>query len=424
MLVSQLLSTSVLLCTVSTVLAYPGMEMKLAKILSRQDDAAGEGIDEGDSDELLGDLITLQDGQLTRVGLDIKQLLTGGSTPESDDQYINVPALKSAQCKQDTCCVWKYIADDMAKLFRGPSGRCTKWARKAVRLGFHDAAGWSKGTASQGGGADGSLVLNPRELTLAENNGLQDIGQKMKEWYAKWHDKQGFQDITMADLIQMGANVATVVCPLGPRIKSYVGRKDSSVENPLLLPHPSDPADMLIELFENKTIRPHGLVALVGSHTTSQQFFVDTKRAGDPQDSTPGVWDVLFYGQTQGTAPTPKRVFKFDSDVALSKHEKTQQEWQEFAGPGGQKHWNEDYAREYIRLSLLGVNNINTLTECTKVLPPAIRTYKAPDQNNLNTWLNSNSQSALAKSLSDAINEGESILNTIITSLLGRLKSL
>ncbi|KAJ2955374.1 hypothetical protein NQ176_g11403 [Zarea fungicola] len=34
-----------------------------------------------------------------------------------------------------------------------------------------------------------------------------------------------------------------------------------------------------------------------------------------------------------------------------------------------QSRWNEDYAREYVRLSLLGVHNINDLTECTKVLP-------------------------------------------------------
>lgn len=68
---------------------------------------------------------------------------------------------------------------------------------------------------------------------------------------------------------------------------------------------------------------------------------MDPSRAGDPQDGSPGVWDVLFYGQTLGTAPTPKRVFKFQSDIELSKHPKTKTEWQEFAGSGGQDHWNE-----------------------------------------------------------------------------------
>lgn len=36
-----------------------------------------------------------------------------------------------------------------------------------------------------------------------------------------------------------------------------------------------------------------------------------------------------------------------------------------------QSHWNSDYAAAYIRLSLLGVNNINDLMECTATLPDA-----------------------------------------------------
>ncbi|KAI0129148.1 ligninase H2 [Xylariales sp. AK1849] len=412
MLVSTLVTTSVLLSFIPNALGYPGMGQQMADIMAREDG----GADEGDSNELLGDLLTTGDKDLTTVGNNIKELLLGGGNPESDETYPGVPALISAKCGQDTCCVWKYIADDMAKLFRGNSGRCTRWARMAVRLGFHDAGGWSKATASQGGGADGSICLN-NELTLPENNGLQDIGAKMKDWYDYWHNKQGFKSVTMADLIQMGATVATVVCPLGPRVRSFVGRKDSSVQNPRLLPSPFQSADELIQMFDDKTIKPHGLVALLGSHTTSQQFFVNTTRAGDPQDSTPGVWDVLFYGQTQGSAP--KRVFKFPSDVAISQHPKTKTEWQEFAGQGGQQHWNEDYAREYIRLSLLGVNNINNLTECTKVLPPAIKAFSSPDQKNINKWLNSTVQSALTKNIADAMNNGESVINFVINLVLG-----
>lgn len=407
----------------SAVFAYPsmandpGLSIRLAKLMERESD-------EFDSNELIGDLLTLQDSQLTPVAKDIKTVILGDGTGESDVTWTGaVPALKSAQCGQDTCCVWKYIADDMAKLFKGSSGRCTKWARKAIRLGFHDAAGWSKQTAAQGlqGGADGSICLN-NELSLPENNGLQEMGDQMKAWYAKYNTQLGFKTVTMADLIQMGATVATVVCPLGPRIKSYVGRKDSAIQNPQLLPSPFQSADDLISLFEDKTIRPHGLVALLGAHTTSQQFFVDTNRAGDPQDSTPGVWDVLFYGQTQGTAATPKRVFKFQSDVAISQHPKTQDEWQEFAGAGGQQHWNEDYAREYIRLSLLGVNNINNLTECTKVLPAAIKSFTAPDQKNVDKWLNTlGSKSVLGQQIANALNDGQSIVSFIISAVVGIL---
>ncbi|KAF7532144.1 hypothetical protein G7054_g8234 [Neopestalotiopsis clavispora] len=387
----------------SAVLAYPsmandpGLSIRLAKLMERESD-------EFDSNELIGDLLTLQDSQLT-------------PSPK-------ISRLSSwATAQERVMSLGQYIADDMAKLFKGSSGRCTKWARKAIRLGFHDAAGWSKQTAAQGlqGGADGSICLN-NELSLPENNGLQEMGDQMKAWYAKYNTQLGFKTVTMADLIQMGATVATVVCPLGPRIKSYVGRKDSAVQNPQLLPSPFQSADDLISLFEDKTIRPHGLVALLGAHTTSQQFFVDTNRAGDPQDSTPGVWDVLFYGQTQGTAATPKRVFKFQSDVAISQHPKTQDEWQEFAGAGGQQHWNEDYAREYIRLSLLGVNNINNLTECTKVLPAAIKSFTAPDQKNVDKWLNTlGSKSVLGQQIANALNDGQSIVSFIISAVVGIL---
>lgn len=128
------------------------------------------------------------------------------------------------------------------------------------------------------------------------------------------------------------------MCPLGPRIRSFVGRKDNAKAGPTgLLPDVNDSADKLIKLFQAKTIDAHDLVALVGAHTTSQQHFVNTARDGDPQDSTPGVWDVAFYGQTTGNPPP--RVLKFASDVNLSKDSRAKSEWQDFIG--GQAHWNE-----------------------------------------------------------------------------------
>lgn len=337
MLMSTLLTTSVVLSTVPQVFAYPGMNTQISEIKAR----AASSLEDGDSYELIGDLLTLSDSQLTSVGKDIKKVLQGNSDPESSATYSNLPALTSAKCGQDTCCVWKYIANDMATQFKGKSGRCNKWARMAVRLGFHDAGAWSKSTASQGGGADGSMCTT-NEINRSDNNGLQDMVAKVQEWYDYWHNQKGFTSVTYADLIQMSATVATVVCPLGPRIKSYVGRPDSNIPNPEgLLPSPFQSADELIKLFADKTIAPNGLVALVGSHTTSQQAFVNTTRAGDPQDSTPGVWDVLFYSQTLGTASTPQRVFKFASDVALSKHAKTKNEWKSYASKGAQDDWTE-----------------------------------------------------------------------------------
>jgi hypothetical protein len=140
----------------------------------------------------------------------------------------------------------------------------------------------------------------------------------------------------------MGATVATVVCPLGPRIRSFVGRQDSDQLPPEgLLPDVNATVDSLIQLFEDKTIKPHGLAALVGAHTTSQQRFFQPTKAFDPQDSTPGVWDVLFYGQTLNNQ-APQRVVKFTSDITLSTHPRVRDEWQAFTDPKtGQEHWND-----------------------------------------------------------------------------------
>lgn len=385
----------------SPALAYPGMKNTLSEIHAR---AKGGGqADEGlDSNELIGDLKTLDESKLTPVGKQIKQLITGSGAPESDETYprgvVGLPSKGTAACAKDTCCIWKYIADDMVKAFRGKSGRCTDFARAAVRLGFHDAAGWSKSTGDFGG-ADGSIVLAAEETARGENLGLAEIVEQTK----LWHNEYKKYGVAMADLIQWGANVATVVCPLGPRIRSYVGRKDSTVPAPRgLIPPVTGSADFLIELFENKTIKPHGLTALIGAHTTSQQRFVDPSRAGDPQDSTPGVWDVQFYKETLGSAPA--RVFRFASDIVLAKDRRISKQFNAFAGPGGQQAWNSDYAREYIRLSLLGVFNINDLTECTKALPGRVGAYVAPDQAAMDKWLATKTK---VEALAEALRKGD-----------------
>ncbi|KAI1736702.1 peroxidase [Xylaria scruposa] len=404
-----------------SVHAFPGFprEKQLAKIdVLNPADLNNVGSDEGDdSFQLLGDLVTLSPANLTQVGRDITDLLMNFGAPESDVAYVDTPALNSTACAEDTCCVWKHIADEMTDLFRGESGRCTKWARMAVRLGFHDAGAWSKTTAFQGGGADGSICLTD-EYTLPENGGLEDMCLQMLTWYDEWHNQKGF-DISMADLIrphslpfdchcnEMGANVATVVCPLGPRIRSFVGRVDSAVVNRVeLLPSPFSEAVDLIRLFRDKTISPHALVALLGAHTTSQQRLTNATRAGDPQDSTPGVWDVLYYEETYGSVEAPERVFKFPSDVALAKYAVTATEWVSFLGTAGQGHWNTDYARAYIRLSLLGVNNINQLTECTRVLPARTLEYKNPDQENMDEWLKSSRVSLTSEEIADRVELG------------------
>ncbi|KAK4167118.1 putative lip/Mn/Versatile peroxidase [Cladorrhinum sp. PSN259] len=311
---------------ISAARAYPGMNETLIETLKEQDCKG--------SNELIGDLLWLNNSELSPVALLIKSILIYNTDARSNEHYANVPPLHSAACARDTCCVWWYIAEEMERLFRAPDGQCTNAARAAIRLGFHDAAGWSKATGDFGG-ADGSIVLAPDEIGYRVNHGLEEIIQQMKHWYGKW----GHYGVSMADLIQMAANVGTVVCPLGPRIRSFVGRRDSHI--PALdgqLPSPFDPADKLIDLFRAKTIEPVGLAALLGAHSTSKQRFVDDNFFGFPQDSTPGVWDTLFYSQTlNGGAPD---IFRIPSDVILSQHPHLFPAFKAYAGPGGQGRWN------------------------------------------------------------------------------------
>lgn len=315
----------------SLITAHPGMNDDLMLEMRRTANKAKRA----ESKELIGDLLTLADSKLTSIGKDIKAILLDQKEAESSVIDASIPAgsIGSAACKADACCHWKWLAYEMMGKFNGTSGRCSKFARQAVRLGFHDAGVWSK--SSGYGGADGSILLSD-ELSRADNNGLSAIAQQTTTWYNKYNQ----YGMSMADIIQFGATVATVVCPLGPRIRSFVGRKDNSKAGPTgLLPGEKDSADTLIKLFQAKTIDPHDLVALVGAHTTSQQHFVNSARDGDPQDSTPGIWDVNFYPET--TSSAPPRVLKFQSDINLSKDSRTVGEWQEFSGNGGQNHWNE-----------------------------------------------------------------------------------
>jgi hypothetical protein len=100
---------------------------------------------------------------------------------------------------------------------------------------------------------------------------------------------------TLTDLVILLAH-AVVTCPLGPTVKTFVGRVDRSTANPEgLLPNPRDNADNLVRLFQEKGISPGELAALLGAHSTSRQFEFDPPRTGAAFDSTPGIWDVVSF---------------------------------------------------------------------------------------------------------------------------------
>ena len=306
--------------------------IKTSTLLAAAAPIVDEPPEEDDGDHpavLIGDLVN--PGPITPIGQSIANILLGIEDGQSN---ATAPRPDAKACKTDPCCVWYKVAQDLTDMFRGSSGRCNNNARAAIRLGFHDAGTWSKKLAAQGqdyGGADGSFILFD-EITRAENRGLEDIAQKMKR-QAKKHG------VGVADLIQFAANTGTVLCPLGPRVRTFVGRDDATQAAPDgLLPDVHADADSLIALFEDKTIDAHALAALVGAHSTSKQFHVDESKSGAPQDTTPAVWDVKFYNET--LQPNPgRRVFKFDSDVKLAAHPQISDEWNKFVN--SQDHWNE-----------------------------------------------------------------------------------
>jgi len=200
------------------------------------------------------------------------------------------------------------------------------------------------------------------EQDRPENNGLQTVRTFLRSVQSQY-------GVGYADLAQYAHNHATISCPKGPRIRTFIGRQDATQAAPTgLLPDTNDSPDNLIALFERKGFTPHDLAALVGAHAAAKQRFVDPSQAGKPLDTTPGVWDVEFYNDTlnQPSHPNPN-IFVLPSDRTLSVHPKINDEWKEFVGD--QPHWNEDYAKAYIRMSLNGVTNLNDLVDCTKTLP-------------------------------------------------------
>jgi len=98
------------------------------------------------------------------------------------------------------------------------------------------------------------------------------------------------------------------------------------------------PADNLIKLFQDKTISPHELSALVGAHPTSKQFTQEGAPVGASQDSTPAIWDVRFYNEMISASPR-KKLFIFPSDIVLANDPRVKDEWISFIG--NQSHWNE-----------------------------------------------------------------------------------
>ncbi|TVY83231.1 Manganese peroxidase [Lachnellula suecica] len=277
----------------------------------------------------------------------------------------SLPDSETIKPRQNTVAcpaVWTAVASELSTLFLNTTDSlCIDDARAAIRAAFRDCGAWN---ITSPGGCDGSLILAADELTRPENNGLQAYGAKILAITQKYQAIDS--SITAADMIQFASSVTIVTCPLGPRVKTYVGRNDSSI--PAVkghLPNANASAASLIALFAQKGINAAEIIAFIGAHSSSKQFFVNETLAGAPQDSTPGEWDVDFYAET---ISKPTGVFVFDSDASLAVDPRTSATFSGFVGK--QKKWDGAFIAAMTKLSLLGVpEGSANLIDCTSMVP-------------------------------------------------------
>lgn len=289
-----------------------------------------------------------------------------GSAPADSAPASGAPKTSGAACP----AIWSTISKDLVGQFL-TDGQCNDLARAAIRIAFHDCATWntSLGTSA---GCDGSLYL-AGEYTRPENAGLEDtIPQlgKMAQSYG----------VGVADFFQFAGGMSSIsflvitltyipiaaaikICPLGPTVQTFVGRTDRSTPNPEgLLPGATEDGNSILALFEAKGINAAELAALIGAHSTARQFATDPAEAGAALDTTPGVWDVAYYGQTvDGTAP-----FTLQSDKNLANQAEVGPVFHSFIN--NQIGWAAAFAPAMTKMSLFGVET-SGLIDCTSVIP-------------------------------------------------------
>jgi len=259
--------------------------------------------------------------------------------------------------------VWKQVKAELNQKFMSGS-QCNELARAAIRAIFHDCGSWD---TSQGlsGGCDGSLILgvNPDiELNRGENRGLQSVAGYLQGAAQRFN-------VTVADMIVFAGNAAIVLCPGGPKVKTFIGRKDTTKSAKAGgLPDVFDTAANLANLFARKGYSQAELAALLGAHSTSTQGFVDPSQAGKSQDSTPGQWDVSYYKETidfSNTGNAPSGVFVFPSDSKLAKFSDVGKNMQGFVG--NQNKWTSAFSNAMEKMALFG-NDKGNMADCTDAL--------------------------------------------------------
>lgn len=157
-----------------------------------------------------------------------------------------------------------------------------------------------------------------------------------------------------------------MTCPLGPVVTVKIGRTDSSVANPTgVLPSGFATGDAVYESFQNKGFTATDLAALIGAHSSGRQFFTDPSKVGVGLDSTPGIWDVAYYGEVlKQTAP-----YIIPADASIANHSVVGVPFKAFVG--NQQAWNAAFVTAMEKMSMIGVNAEN-MVDCTSALPKPI----------------------------------------------------
>jgi len=265
--------------------------------------------------------------------------------------FPSFPSLSLLRRSNGTACpaVWTQISQDLTNLFL-TDAQCNNDARAAIRAVFHDCF--------PGEGCDGSLAL-PEELARTQNQPMAATVTKLKSLADQY-------DVGVADMIAFAGSHAVVTCPQGPIVTTYIGREDTDVPAPDgQLPPANVTGDDALQHFSAKGFTAQDLAALIGAHTASRQFNTDPTQVGASQDTTPGIWDIVYFVQTL----LKQAPFSFQSDISLSQ--------QESVGPWMQKFstdkagWDAAFSAAMTKMELLGTAGPSEMIDCTSALPRA-----------------------------------------------------
>lgn len=297
------------------------------------------------------------------LSLGLVTAVSGGLIKKS-----NCPGLFDDQGNQiaandNRCCVFIAARDNLLDRF---DKTCGEDAHDALRLSFHDAAGFSiSGGPSLGGGADGSIMAFPDvEFLNPDNDGLQGSTSALAD-IANEHG------ISFGDIIQFAAAVAVAQCPGAPRLQFLAGRPNATIPAvDGLVPNPNQEIPIIKARMLDLGFTPEQTVSLLTSHTMAAQDKQNPDVHGSPFDSTPGDFDGQFFLDTLLHSPVsgilPSGVFRLNSDAGFARDSETACFWQKAVADSG--FMTNNFHDQMARMAVIGQNTDN-LFDCTEAVP-------------------------------------------------------